>query len=410
MYLEGNRSRSEQFNSTVLTVADLDQKKGLILDMAWQAWLSLSRSMRTWARVVRQSDRPTPPCEVGRRETDRPRNARGPPNAGLSAAARSIPVFCMGDGEMLVWVDAESGLPAKIEIREHRPENRRWNFVSTSSSGMNRWMHACSRSPFPMAFKRTSSMEPPETTAGQASLRRQSELSRRRPPLPRPRARRDCLGSRRQDDHRVDARSGIGPAGGTACEGELRQWDVATGKLRWSDSRLCPREWAQSPTERLWQLSSALKCNCAMRLRAKSRGNGPPTSCFRGWRSRPTAKPWRQASASGENTADAAENCGAESSSGTSSEPPVLRTIKSDDKPVSVRQVFHRRQVPGDLCGLRRETLGRGNRRVGSHLPRASTPPISRPTAARLLVRRRVRRRTRTSAGSISTTFKMDRL
>ena len=37
MYLEGNRMRFEQFDGTLINVADLDRKQGLILDMHRQA-------------------------------------------------------------------------------------------------------------------------------------------------------------------------------------------------------------------------------------------------------------------------------------------------------------------------------------------------------------------------------------
>ena len=272
-YVEGNRSRSEQFNSTVLTVVDLDQKKGLILDMAGKRAQFINIDA-DWARVA-----DNPIDKLRRVKSDDAKLIRqemlGGRRTQVYRCRKIATVFCMGDGEMLVWVDAESGLPAKIEVRSTDPkmpmELRLDEFVWNETLDARLFSLA-----IPDGFRHDVVMETPKRLPRQAYNDNPDYLT-------------DGLLCYDQ----VPAEIAWNPNGKTITalmrdpesvppaeqiQGALRQWNVATGKLRWSDSRLCPREWAQSPDGKTLATVFNLEVELRDAATGKIAGRGPPTS------------------------------------------------------------------------------------------------------------------------------------
>jgi len=120
VYVEGNRSRSEEFNSAVFSVVDLDQKQGLIFDMADKR----AHLMKIDADLARMASNPIDRLRRMKSDDAEPigqEMLRGR-RTQVYRCRKIDAAFCMGNGEMLVWVDAESGLPAKIEIRTTDPK------------------------------------------------------------------------------------------------------------------------------------------------------------------------------------------------------------------------------------------------------------------------------------------------
>jgi hypothetical protein len=134
MYLEGNRMRMEQFDGTLIDVADFDRRLGLLLDMHGKTVQLIeidADAARRFANPIDQLRRAkSDDAEQIGEEILKGRRTR-------VYRLRKADLFGITGAEMLVWVDVESGLPAKIVIRDsiRRPE---WNSASTSSSGMSR--------------------------------------------------------------------------------------------------------------------------------------------------------------------------------------------------------------------------------------------------------------------------------
>jgi outer membrane lipoprotein-sorting protein len=233
MYLEDNRMRFEQFDDTLVVVVDLDHKQGLLLD--------------TRRKLAQLTEITAGPAQQLCDPIDQLRRAAGDHADEIGQeiiAGRRTQVYRLhkvdllgikGRGEMTVWVDVASELPAKILIRDPDPkapsefrfEDFQWNepydhrlFSLSLPEGFQKGVIA--NSPFPK--------EPAEASPSSAE---------------NPNYFADGILSR----DRVPAEIVWGPQGNTLTalvrdpesvqptdrrENELRQWDVTTGKLRWS--------------------------------------------------------------------------------------------------------------------------------------------------------------------------------
>ena len=120
MYLEGNRLRWEQVRGILVQIVDLDQKRALFLD--------------TVRKLAQEVDLDKQVREAFANPIDQLRRAQSndavPIGEEILRGRRTqvyrlpkVDLFGMkGHGEMLVWVDVESSLPAKIVIRDTDPK------------------------------------------------------------------------------------------------------------------------------------------------------------------------------------------------------------------------------------------------------------------------------------------------
>ena len=233
MYLEGNRARFEQSDGALIEVGDLDRKQALLLDQHRK----LAQPVDIDAKLAQQFANP-----IDQLRRSKPADAE-PIGEELLKGCRTQ-VYRLhkvnllgikGNKEMLVWIDVERGLPAKIVIRnpdpkhpmEFRFEDFAWNKPLDAS------LFSLS---IPEGFQRGVVAEMP-------SPKKPSPIS----PTPPDNPNYSTDGVLSRD--RVPARIVWGAEGKTITalmrdpesvppterrEHELRQWDVATGKLRWS--------------------------------------------------------------------------------------------------------------------------------------------------------------------------------
>jgi hypothetical protein len=112
MYLEGNRLRMEQDDGTLVDVADLDRKLALALNVSGK----LAQQMEVDAQVVRSFNNPIDQLQRVKSDDAEPigqEMLRGR-RTQVYRFHKVDMLFFKGKAEMLVWVDVESELPAKI--------------------------------------------------------------------------------------------------------------------------------------------------------------------------------------------------------------------------------------------------------------------------------------------------------
>ncbi len=241
IYIEDNRTRYEQFAGTVCSLADIDQKRGLILDMANKR----AQVITIDADVARISSNP-----IEKLRRMKPDDAEKMGQEVLRGRRTQVyrchkidTLFGMGSGEMLVWVDAESGLPAKIEARSTDPkfpmELRLDKFVWNGPLDARLFSLA-----IPDGFRRDVIMETPKRLPRQAYADNPNYLTDgvlchdQVPATIVWDSQGKTITALMRDPESVPQME--------RQQGALRQWDVATGKLRWFDNRLVPREWTQT--------------------------------------------------------------------------------------------------------------------------------------------------------------------
>lgn len=124
MYLEGHRVRFEQFEGKLVQIGDLDREQALILDTQRKVAQTLAIDAKIARDLVRFAD----PIEQLRRL--KARNAQRIGEEILNGRRthvyrlREVDLLDIKGGaasETLLWVDAESELPAKIVIRDPDP-------------------------------------------------------------------------------------------------------------------------------------------------------------------------------------------------------------------------------------------------------------------------------------------------
>lgn len=242
VYVEGNRSRSEEFNNTTLSVTDYDQRQLLFLDMADKR----ARLIKLDANMVRTTSNPIDRLchmKLDNAESIGEEMLRGR-RTQVYRCRKIDPVFCMGDGEMMVWVDMESGLPAKIEIRSAVPKTPIelcldefvWNepldarlFSLAIPDGFQEVV--VTGTPTRAAVREAYEDNPNYLTDG--------VLCRDRVPVTMVwDSQGKTITALMRDPESVPQTERF--------QGELRQWDVATGRLRWADNRCGPRAWTQT--------------------------------------------------------------------------------------------------------------------------------------------------------------------
>ena len=235
MFLEGNRLRWEQVHGILVQVVDLDRKRAVFLDTQRK----LAQEVNIDTEVARAFANPI----------DQLRSAQSSDAVSIGAEilrGRRTLVYRLpkidllgmkGSGEMLVWVDAESELPAKIVVRDTDPKAETeirfdelvWNepldaqlfalsipngfqtgiVVSTPPRGKPRQPgDVAPESPTALADGILSSERVPAQLIWDSTGTKITALLRDPESVP-PLERRP---------------------------NELRQWEVATGKIRWSET------------------------------------------------------------------------------------------------------------------------------------------------------------------------------
>ena len=241
MYIEGNRMRVETSSGEIIQIADPDRKQSLILNVPGK----LAEQMELTPDVVRAFQNPLDQLRRAKSDNAEPigqeiLNGRRTQVYRLSKI--DLP-FIEGTGKMLLWVDVESELPAKIEIRNPDPKAPTTfdfdDFVWNEPLDANLFSLA-----IPDGYKKgvIMTLPPAKLAAAYAdnpNYPADGVLSRDLVPaqiLWDPQGRTITALLREPESVPVTERLG----------GALRQWDAATGKLRWSDTRLVPREVAQT--------------------------------------------------------------------------------------------------------------------------------------------------------------------
>lgn len=233
MYLEDNLMRIEQFDGKLIEVADLKRKQALLLDMERK----LAQQIRIGTGAGEELVNPI--------EQLRGATAEHAEQIGQEIlAGRRTQVYRLhqvdllgikGRGEMLVWVDVACGLPAKIVIRDRDPKSpTEFRFEAFD------WNEPLDLNLFSVSIpdgfqigvvaKMPSPREPTESSvapAGNASYPIDGILSRDRVPA-------HVLWGPRGETITALLRDPESTQGAERRENELRQWDVRTGKLRWS--------------------------------------------------------------------------------------------------------------------------------------------------------------------------------
>ena len=236
MYLEGNRMRMEQFDGTLIDVADFDRRLGLLLDMHGKTVQLIeidADAARRFANPIDQLRRAkSDDAEQIGEEILKGRRTR-------VYRLRKADLFGITGAEMLVWVDVESGLPAKIVIRDSDPKAGMefrfdefvWNEPLNAqlfSLGMPDGFHTGVVVSTPRPKKATQANATPPNNPNYLA---DGVLSRDHVPARivwNPRG--TTITALTQDPESVPPQE--------RRPHELRQWDVATGKLRWSETVL----------------------------------------------------------------------------------------------------------------------------------------------------------------------------
>lgn len=243
VYVEGNRSRSENVNSATLSVVDVDQKQLLFLDMAQKR----AHPRKLDADLARTASNPIDKLRCVK-SNDAEQIGDEMLNGHRTHVYRCRKIdtlFGLGDGETLVWVDTESELPAKIEFRNADPKSpielRLDEFV---------WNEPLDASLFslaiPVGFQRVADTEIPTPLAAREGYADNPNYFTdgvlccdRVPATIAWDSQSNTITALMRDPESVPPIERF--------QVELRQWDVATGKLRWVNHRLGPRTWTQTP-------------------------------------------------------------------------------------------------------------------------------------------------------------------
>jgi outer membrane lipoprotein-sorting protein len=235
MHLEGNRLRWEQVRGLLVQVVDLDRKRAVFLD--------------TQRMLAQEVDIDTEVAKAFANPIDQLRRAQSSDAVSIGAEilrGRRTLVYRLpkvdllgmkGSGEMLVWVDAESELPAKIVIRDTNPKAETeirfdqlvWN------EPLDAQLFTVS---IPKGFQTGIVASTPR--------RREPRPSDIGTPDSAPALADGVLGSERVPAHIIWDSTGKmitallrDPESIPPLErrpNELRQWEVATGKVQWSET------------------------------------------------------------------------------------------------------------------------------------------------------------------------------
>lgn len=230
MYLQDNRLRLEQFGGQLVLVEDVAHKRALFLDLARK------RVQETEIDAQAARDFENPIDQLRAAKTDAAESMGDEMLHGRLVHLYRLPnadLFGMkGIADMLVWIDSESGLPAKIVLSDPDPkaavEIRFEHFVWNEPMEARLFSLAVPAGFQPGTVVMTPRPSPPTETGAAA-----------------PQIVRGVL------HDRVPTQIAWGPAGETITAlmrdpesvspierkpNELRQWDVETGQLRWSQT------------------------------------------------------------------------------------------------------------------------------------------------------------------------------
>ena len=233
MYLEGERLRIEQFRGAVVCVGDFSQKRALYLDPDRR----MAQSMDMDERFAK--DLANPIEQLRRAKTEDAENiGKENLNGHLTEVyrVRKIDLLGMsGDGEMLVWVDPEDGLPVQIVIHDPDPkaemeirfEDFVWNEPLSPSLFSLDVPAGYEMGTIVLAPRPVNSLKPAPPSPVDPAQLAEGILSRDRVPgriVWEPQG--TTITATMRDPESV--------APHQRRSDELRQWNVATGEVRWS--------------------------------------------------------------------------------------------------------------------------------------------------------------------------------
>jgi WD40 repeat protein/outer membrane lipoprotein-sorting protein len=233
MFIEGNRIRVEVFGGQIIEIANADRKQALFLNPS----AKLAQQMELTPEIVQQFQNPIEQLRRVKSDDAEPigqEMLKGRRTQVYRLHKVDLPFVKGGDVKMLLWVDVESELPAKIEIRDPDPKSPMTfdfdDFVWNEPLDANLFSLA-----IPDGYRKGFIVTlPPKEPAKLAAAYSDN------PSYPT-----DGILS----TDRVPAQIRWDPKGRTITallrdpestpsmqhtENELRQWDVATGKLLWS--------------------------------------------------------------------------------------------------------------------------------------------------------------------------------
>jgi len=235
MFLEGNLMRIEHFEGRLIQVGDLDRKLALFLDVQRK----LAQSLDIDTKLTREFANPI----------DQLRNAKSNDAENIGQEIlngrhtnvyrlRKMDLFGIkGSGEMMVWVDVESELPAKIVFHDPDPkaeteirfEKFVWNvpldpqlFSLSIPSGFQKGIIML---PVSQPEPTQPNVQSPDASNGLAD----GVVSRDRVPA-------GIIWGRQGKTITALLRDAESVPPQNRRPNELRQWDLATGKALWSES------------------------------------------------------------------------------------------------------------------------------------------------------------------------------
>jgi hypothetical protein len=247
LYLEGSRLRLEQFNGLLIQLGDLDRKQALFLDVNRK----VAQSVEIDVRLAREFANPID--QLRRANTKNAKRIGEEILRGRRTQVyklHKVDLLGMkGDGEMLVWVDVESELPAKIVVHDPDPKAEMemrfdefvWNepldarmFSLSIPDGFQKGIVFVNPPPPEPAQPGVGSPESPSALVDGifSSDRVPVRIVWGRPET--------TITALMQDPESVPPLS--------RRSNELRQWDVATGKLRWSE-KVAGASWVAGTTD-----------------------------------------------------------------------------------------------------------------------------------------------------------------
>lgn len=236
MYLQGNQVRFEQADGVLVYVYDFDHNKILILDMHGKQFQTETIDQATVAkfgnpvdslRRIQSDDAESIGQEILRGRRTEVYRVRQEDAWGL--------VFTGGDAETMVWVDVESNLPAKIVTRNRDPKQL---FEAVYDKFI--WDEPLDPQLFSLAVPEGFQPSSPDAMAWEPQAIEANAVAPDAAPAFVDGVLRDRVPARllwSRDATAITALmrnpESMGP--GRTRPAELRQWELASGKLRWSE-------------------------------------------------------------------------------------------------------------------------------------------------------------------------------
>jgi WD40 repeat protein len=227
--IEGNRLRGELSHGTLIQIIDFDRSRVLYLDTSHKLAESTDLSAKKAEELANPLD------QLRRAKSNDAESIGEDVLDGRRCLVYRLPKFTLlgMPGTTLLWVDAKTGLPAKIDLRDksskHTSEARLDEFVwnePVDAQLLSLDVPAGYQSGNLVPTPRQEQPLPSVASLDAPNVSRDGILSRDRVP-------RRIVWSPDGKTLTALMKDPESAARGGRRDNELRQWDVATGKLRW---------------------------------------------------------------------------------------------------------------------------------------------------------------------------------